>query len=111
MYRGVTEYVKNFEVSDRDMCKYIIGTISEMDTPMNPAAKGQQSLAAYLGRLTEEDLQRERDEVLSATQESIRALAPLMEAIIDGENICVIGNEEKIEAESALFLERKPLIG
>lgn len=111
VYRGVTEYVKNFEVSDRDMCKYIIGTISEMDTPMNPAAKGQQSLAAYLGRLTEEDLQRERDEVLSATQESIRALAPLMEAIVDGENICVIGNEEKIEAESALFMERKPLIG
>lgn len=40
IYKGIGEYLKNFTVDDRDMCKYIIGTISECDTPMNPAGKG-----------------------------------------------------------------------
>ena len=30
------------------MTKYIIGTFSALDTPMNPEAKGSRSLSAYL---------------------------------------------------------------
>ncbi len=111
VYRKVSDYVKNFRVSERDMCKYIIGTISEMDTPLNPMAKGQRSLSAYLGHISEQDLQRERDEVLGANPGTIRALAPLMEAIISDDHICVIGNEEKIRKETGVKLDKKPLIG
>lgn len=111
VYKGVTDYVKHFDVSERDMCKYIIGTINEIDTPMNPMAKGMRSLSAYLGNITEKELQRERDEVLSANPGTIRALEPLVEAVIKDGNICVIGNEEKIKAEGAVFAEMKPLIG
>lgn len=111
VYRGVSDYVKNFSVSERDMCKYIIGTISEMDTPLNPMAKGQRSLSAYLGHISEKDLQRERDEVLGANPGTIRALAPLMEAVISDDHICVIGNEDKIRKEAGIRLEKKPLIG
>ena len=37
IYKGVTEYLRNFDVSDRDMTKFIIGTISNMDQPMTHA--------------------------------------------------------------------------
>ncbi len=111
VYKGVTDYVKQFEVSERDMCKYIIGTISEIDTPLNPMAKGARSLSAYLGHITEKELQREREEILSANPGTIRALEPLVEAVIKDGNICVIGNEEKIRAEGTLFAEIKPLFG
>lgn len=111
VYDGVTEYVKNFTVSERDMCKYIIGTISEVDTPMNPLAKGLRSTAAYLGHITEADLKREREEILGANPGSIRALAPLMEAILKEDSICVVGNEEKMNAENERNLTLKPLIG
>lgn len=110
-YEGIPEFVKTFTVDDRDMLKYIIGTISELDIPMNPSAKGGRSLNAYLGNLSYEDLQKERDEILNADQEAIRALAPLMEAILKEEAICVIGNEEKIKQDQDLFMEIKPLIG
>lgn len=111
VYEGIADYLKNFSVDERDMCKYIIGTMSEVDTPLNPAAKGARSMSAYLSNITQQDLQRERDEILSANPGTIRALAPLVEAVIAQENLCVIGNEEKIAAEAELFMERKPLIG
>ncbi len=85
------------------MTKYIIGTISELDTPLNPAAKGRRSLISYLGEISQEDMQKERDEILVAEKEDIRKLAPLVQGVLDEGNICVIGNEEKVKAESALF--------
>ena len=42
IYEGAAEYVKNFNVSRRDMVKFIIGTIGEMDSPLSmPSAKGK----------------------------------------------------------------------
>ena len=56
-----------------------------------------------LSGLTEEQLQKERDEVLRATQEDIRALAPIAEAILASDCICVIGGEDKITEEQDMF--------
>ena len=76
VFEGIPAYVKAFDASDRDMTKYIIGTISDMDTPLNPDAKGVRSTTAYLCGLTEEILQKERDEVLSTETKDIRDLEP-----------------------------------
>ena len=34
IYEKIPEYLKEFDADERDMTKYIIGTISEMDTPL-----------------------------------------------------------------------------
>ena len=47
-------------------------------------------------------MQKEREEILTASQESIRALAPMLKAVIDDEIVCAVGNAEKI-GESELF--------
>ncbi|MGI6018266.1 MAG: insulinase family protein [Marvinbryantia sp.] len=111
VYEGIADYLKNFQVDERDMCKYIIGTMSEVDTPLTPMAKGARSMTAYLSNITENDLQHERNEILSANPGTIRALAPLVEAVIAERNICVVGNEGKLEAEKALLEVRRPLVG
>ena len=111
VYKGIAEYLKNFGVDDRDMCKYIIGTISEMDTPMNPLAKGNRSLAAWLGGLNQEMIQKERDEVLGADAGKIRELSAMVDAIMKQGYLCVIGSENKIQEEKSLFTQIKPLIG
>lgn len=103
VYNGIPNYLEEFDVDERDMTKYIIGTISELDTPLNPAAKGRRSLISYLGEISQEDMQKERDEILATEKEDIRKLAPLVQGVLDEGNICVIGNEEKVKAESALF--------
>ena len=109
IYDGVPEYLENFTVSERDMTKYIIGTISEMDTPLTPISRGRRSLISYLGHITDEELQKERDAVLSGTAEDIRALAPLVQAVLEEQDLCVIGNEETLRAEKEMFMELKNL--
>ena len=109
VYEKIPEYIRNFSADERDMTKYIIGTISGMDTPLNPNAKGERSTLAYLSHITFEDIQTERDQVISAKEEDIRKLADLVEAVLAQENICVIGNEGKIKEEQELFLSTKDL--
>lgn len=106
-YEGCAEYLKNFTCSDRDMTKYIIGTISELDTPLNPSAKGNLSLNGYFSGMTESDFQKERDEILDAACKDIQALAPLVEAVVAQHNICVIGSAAGIEKDKDLFKEVK----
>ena len=104
-YAGVPEYLRNFTVSERDMTKYLIGTISNIDQPMTPAAKGDRSMNLYMNHVTEEMIRAERREILNATQEDIRALAEIAEAVLAEEQICVIGNETKIEESREVFGE------
>ena len=83
IYEGIPAYLENFTIDERDMTKYVIGTISDVDTPLTPSIKGSRGLSAYLSGVTEEMLQKEREEILSATQEDIRALAPIVQAVLD----------------------------
>ena len=103
VYRNCPEYIRNFDADEREMTKYIIGTISELDVPMNPAAKGQLSMSAWFTKQTEADFQKERDEVLNATAEDIRRTADLVEAALAQNNLCVIGSEAAIQKEKELF--------
>lgn len=110
IYEKVGDYIKNFDADERDMTKYIIGTISGMDTPMNPSAVGSRSLSLYLSGMTLEDIQKDRNEVLSTTKEDIRGLAELVMSVLKAGNICVVGNEQKIEENKDLFHETTNLM-
>nr|WP_308000044.1 insulinase family protein [uncultured Merdimonas sp.] len=103
VYEGITDYLKNFTVSPRDMTKYIIGTISNIDHPMTPAAKGDRSMNLYMNHVSPEMIRKERMEILEAGQEDIRALADVVEAVLAADQLCVIGSEEKIDAEKEMF--------
>ena len=107
IYKKARDYVADFHADDRTMLKYIIGAVSGMDVPMEPSAKGEFSFAAYLSGLTEEQLQKERDQVLSCTQEVIRSLEPIVAAVANQGIICAIGNEDKMKENSAGFQEVK----
>lgn len=109
VYKKAADYLENFTVDERDMTKFIIGAISDMDTPLSPKAKGVRSLTAYLGQYTEEESQKERDEVLSADVDAIRALAPYVRAVLATDNLCVIGAEDTVKEQSSLFLKVETL--
>lgn len=109
VYRGTVEYLKNFAASDRDMLKYVIGTISDMDIPLTPSMAGQRSMSAYLTEVTEEQILKERNEVLSCTTADIRKLADHIQAILDEEALCVVGNEALLKKEESLFNRLEPL--
>lgn len=108
-FEAAPGWVEQFADDERAMTQAVIGTISEMDTPVNPAAKGLRSLSIYLTNQTEEQLQRERDEVLDATAQDIRALAAYIRAFLEDDCLCVVGNEKKIEEEKEKFFTLEQL--
>ncbi len=105
VFERTAEYVKRFDASERDMTKYIIGAISDMDAPLTPSAEGSRSLSAWMTHADPEELQRQRDQVLDATVEDIRALAGGIRELLAEGSLCVIGNENKIDREQELFDE------
>ena len=104
------DYVRSFDVSDREMDKFIIGTMSGVDAPLTPQMKGDIAATFHLRGITWEDRQRAREEILTAQQEDVRALAPLVEAAMRENVRCVLGGEEKIRANAALFDEIRPAL-
>ncbi len=109
VFEKAAENIRGYEADERTMTQYIIGAVSDLDIPMNPAALGLFSLSSYMTGVTQEMLQKERDELLAATQEEIRGLAEYIDAFIAENHLCVVGNTEKIKEEAGLFMQTENL--
>ncbi len=103
VYQSAAEYVANFQADDRDMTKYIIGTIGSSDVPLNAYDRGERDFNFYLTGISDEFRQTKRNELLSTNQATIRGLAQLVRSVVSTDVICVIGNEKKIEKEAEHF--------
>ena len=103
IYERASQFVKEFKADEKTMTKFIIGTMSDLDTPLTPRLQGKRSLAGYLSNVTVEDLQKERDEILAATDEDIRNLAGHIEAVMSDGALCVIGTESSINGAKDKF--------
>ena len=103
VYSGAVDYLKNFTGDERTMTQYLIGAISDLDTPLTPQSKGLRSLSAYMTKQTEEDFQKERDELLVADEETIRGLAKYVEGFLEDDCICIVGAAAKVKENRELF--------
>lgn len=111
VFEKAADYLENFDDDDRAILQYIIGAISDLDTPKTPSAKGSYGLTAYLCNAKMENIQKNRDELLGTTRETIRELAKYVRAFMSDECLCVIGAAEKIEESRDLFDNVEQLIG
>lgn len=109
IFEEAADYVKSFDVSDRDMIKYIIGTIGGMDSPLTPSMKGKRAFDAYIKGTTTEDIQKTRDEVLSTNVETIRSLAPIIDLLNTDKHFCVVGSSDMINNSKEMFDKIEPL--
>jgi len=103
VYEKAADTIAAFDADERTLTQYLIGAISDLDIPMNPSAAGLFSLSAYMTGLTQEMLQKERDELIAATAEDIRGLAEYIRAFMSEEFLCVVGNAEKIKEVKEIF--------
>lgn len=109
VYEQAADYIKNSKLDERSVTQFIIGAISELDTPMTPATKGVYSLGGYLTGLSMERVQKERDELLAVTSEQISGLYKYVEAFMDANCVCVVGNGEKIKENQNIFMNVEQL--
>ncbi len=102
-YDGLTDYLANFDADEREMKKYIIGTISRLDTPLTPQMKGERSELYYFTGLTQESIQKERDEILATTARDIKGLSGMTADVLKNDYLCVVGGQSKIKQNEDLF--------
>ena len=102
-YDALADYLESFDVSDREMTKYVIGTLSRIDVPLTPSLRGAKAMSRYFTGTTEAIAQQRRDQLLATTAADIRALAPRIRAVMEDDNVCVMGSEAKIREAKDLF--------
>ena len=102
-YNELADYLETFDVSEREMTKYVIGTLSRIDVPLTPSLRGDKAMNRYFTGTTPDVAQKRRDQLLATTAADIRALAPLIRSVMEDGNLCVMGGEGKIREEASLF--------
>ncbi len=103
IYEEAPKALAEFDADERGMTQLIIGAVSDLDVPMNPASLGSRSFSAHMSGITYEETQKNRDELLSTQPEDMRGLAKYLEAILSDQCLAAVGNAAKLQSESALF--------
>ncbi len=102
-YDGTVGYLNTFKADEEKMLGYIIGTISDVDYPLTASQKGNVAYGRYFKKYTKEQLQAERDAILSTTDADIRGMEKMVKDVLSQNLYCVYGNKEKIETNKKLF--------
>ncbi|MBN2325431.1 MAG: insulinase family protein [Spirochaetes bacterium] len=103
VYDEAHRYISAFDPDEREMRKYIIGTIGALDSPLTPSMKGEAAAARYITGITQDDEQGARDAVLATDRGKIRTTAKMVRDSMNEGYICVTGNEQKLRENSGLF--------
>ena len=103
VYEGLPEYLETLDLSENDLTKYVIGTFSRLDMPLTVTGKHNRYLGAWLSGITNERLQKERQQILNITAEDIQALSDYVRDILSDDVLCVIGSESAVEKHRDMF--------
>ncbi|MBQ7558121.1 MAG: insulinase family protein, partial [Lachnospiraceae bacterium] len=103
VYEKAADYIENFEADERTMTKYVIGAVAVLDRPFTPAAYADYSRSGYLTGRTEEEVLKNRLQVLDAKPEDIRKLSGHIRKAFENSVVCVFGSDAKIEENRGLF--------
>lgn len=102
-YEELPAYLENLTLSDREMTKYVIGTMAADEIQLTPSMKGERAMVHYLSGNTRESRMKIRDEIINCQVEDIRRLAPLVDSVMKDPYICVMGSEDRIQKDKDLF--------
>ena len=103
IYNAVPHFIRSFAPDAREMRKYIIGTIGQLDAPLTPSMKGERATEDFISHIEQDDIQQERDDILSATAENLTVFADPLEDAMSKGICCTIGSEAKIRENEELF--------
>ena len=102
-FRTLPEWLEGLELTDREMTKYVIGTMSGVDVPLTNSLKVSRAALQELLEISDEARQRTRNEILDVTLEDIKKLAPVIRDVLADNYICVVGGQQAIEENKEEF--------
>ena len=105
VYRDLPKYLASFSVSERELKKYVIGTVSGMDTPLTNSMLLERACIMALKEISDDMRQKERLEVIEVTNEDIKQLASLVEDVLKENYHCTVGSKATIDKNKDIFSE------
>ncbi|HJE20325.1 MAG TPA: insulinase family protein [Aliicoccus persicus] len=105
VYNNVPKFVKGLELSDEELTKYIIGTMSPLERPKSAYSKGLEALTRLKRGRTSADISKLKEEILATESKDLVALSSDIQKVQDKATLVVIGNKSKIDKENDLFDE------
>jgi hypothetical protein len=112
-YRGAPGFLRSLDLSESELTKSIIGTISDLDSYQLPDAKGWTSMVRHLIGYTDEMRQGFRDQVLATTAQDFHTFGAVLAEAQKRAEVVVLGSAEALEKanhERAGLLEIKRVV-
>lgn len=103
VYHAIGSFLRTLCIDEKQLHRYIIGTIGLLDSPLSIEQRSERALTSYLCGITNAMLQKTRDEVLMTSLENIRCFADLFDEVARQNVVCVIGNGGKIQSNKKIF--------
>ncbi len=94
--KGAGKWLENFNPTQREFEGFVVSTVSEFDKPAKPSALIARGDAQFFSKTTEEEREKFREQVLSATPEGVRSLGKTISQMAEKSSICVVGDKDSI---------------
>ena len=104
-FKAAAEFLSSLELSERAVEDYIISCVRNLDNPLTPQAEAYVSDLLYLSGRTDEALQSERDELLSADLSLINSIGEQIKDSMTGGAYCTVGSSELVNSNSSMYDE------
>lgn len=103
VYEQLAEFIESIDLDERELTKYIIGTISPLDQPLTCSQENEKAMALYFSEVTHEDIMKNRYEILDTTNEKLKSYREFFQKVLSNYWLCVVGNEKTIEDNKDIF--------
>lgn len=105
VYKDSEKYIRNYRGNQKTIDKYIITSIGAIDTPLTPSVKTGRTFSYYMAGVTDEDIQKSREELLATTTKTVKEMSSYIKAVMDNDVRCVVAGEEMLKKESDCLKE------
>ena len=99
IYYGVSDYLKTANFSQVQINKYIIGSIGSFDNPVSTVTKYKRNTASYFNEITDEEMNRNRSELLNMKASDISKLSNIFSDVKEANRCALISSKYIDEAK------------
>ena len=109
IFEETANYLETLDLNEDTLTQHVIGAISSLDGAMTPRGLGVQGTSEIICKLSQEQKQQQRDELLSTSIKTIKSFSKFLKDGFNDKYHCVYGNEKTIASYESLFDRIRPL--
>ena len=98
IFDKIGEFLTNFECDEREIEKYILGTINKYNRQLNIVEKNEFAVQNYFTETTETEFLNIQQEILNTDLKQINDIGKNISIMKKEKSLCVLGNKEKIKS-------------